>query len=211
MSNINFIHIIKLTLRGLSLFFKILPISNTGDSIAYISATVHFLYPKLGSFSDMEHYFYQLAYQDSKVPKRFDQMPLLTGTGANKIIPLHGGTSYTHDFRFYSKGNASATHQIAWAGSLKPQIVWAVRDTAPFEPPLMGGDPTLKLLFRLKGGRKTINFFSHFYGLVPDTNYKHLECFVMLGTHSEPHTRRGDISALRVKAHCSYHVAIYKN
>ena len=60
-----------LTLSGLSLFFKILPISNTGDSIAYILATVHFLYPKLGSFSDMEYYFYQLAYRDSKVPKCF--------------------------------------------------------------------------------------------------------------------------------------------
>ena len=58
-------------LRGLSLFFKILPISNTGDSIAYILATVHFLCPKLGSFSDMEYYFYQLAYRDSKVPNRF--------------------------------------------------------------------------------------------------------------------------------------------
>ena len=61
----------SLTLRGLSLFFKILPISNTGVSIAYILATVHFLYPKLGSFSDMEYYFYQLAYWDSKVPKCF--------------------------------------------------------------------------------------------------------------------------------------------
>ena len=60
-----------LTLTALSLFFKLLPISNTGDSIAYILATVHFLYPKLGSFSDMEHYFYQLAYRDLKVPKRF--------------------------------------------------------------------------------------------------------------------------------------------
>ena len=60
-----------LTLTALSLFFKFLPISNTGDSIAYILATIHFLYPKLGSFSDMEHYFYQLAYRDSKVPKRF--------------------------------------------------------------------------------------------------------------------------------------------
>ena len=60
-----------LTLTALSLFFKLLPIFNTGDSIAYILATVHFLYPKLGSFSDMEHYFYQLAYRDSKVPKRF--------------------------------------------------------------------------------------------------------------------------------------------
>ena len=61
----------KLTLRGLSLFFKILPISNTGVSIAYIFATVHFLYPKLGSFSDMEYFFYQLACRNSKVPKRF--------------------------------------------------------------------------------------------------------------------------------------------
>ena len=60
-----------LTLRRLSLFFKILPISNTGVSAAYILATVHFLYAKLGSFSDMEYYFYQLAYRDSKVPKRF--------------------------------------------------------------------------------------------------------------------------------------------
>ena len=60
-----------LTLRGLSLFFKILPISNTGVSAAYILAIVHFLYPKLGSFSNMEYYFYQLAYWDSKVPKRF--------------------------------------------------------------------------------------------------------------------------------------------
>ena len=50
-----------LTLRGLRLF----PISNTGISIAYILATVHFLYPKLGSFSDMEYYFYPLAYRDS--------------------------------------------------------------------------------------------------------------------------------------------------
>ena len=47
------------------------PISNTGISAAYILATVHFLYPKLGSSSNMEYYFYQLAYRDSKVPKHF--------------------------------------------------------------------------------------------------------------------------------------------
>ena len=62
---------ITLTLRGPSLFFKILPISNTGVSAAYILAIIHFLYPKLGSFSNMEYYVYQLAYRDSKVPKRF--------------------------------------------------------------------------------------------------------------------------------------------
>ena len=58
------------TLRGLSLFFKILPLSNTGVSAAYILATVHFLYPKPVSFSNMEYYFYQLAYRDSKIPTR---------------------------------------------------------------------------------------------------------------------------------------------
>ena len=69
-SNTSIMHV-HLTLRGLSLFFKILPISNTGDSIAYNVATAHFLYPKLGSFSNTEYYFHQLAYWDSKVPKRF--------------------------------------------------------------------------------------------------------------------------------------------
>ena len=59
---------VSLTLRGLSLF---LLISNTGVSAAYILVTVHFLYSKLGSLSDMEYYFYQLAYWASKVPKRF--------------------------------------------------------------------------------------------------------------------------------------------
>ena len=43
--------------------------SNTGDAAAYILATIHFaVYPKLGFFSNMEYYFYQLAYQDLKVP-----------------------------------------------------------------------------------------------------------------------------------------------
>ena len=62
--------------------------------------------------------------------------------------------------------------------------------------------PYSLLTCRPKASQKTTNSFSHFRGLVPDTNYKHLECFVMLGKHSEP--RRGrishicDINALRV-------------
>ena len=36
-----------LTLRELSLFLKMIPISNTGVLAAYILAIVHFLYPKL--------------------------------------------------------------------------------------------------------------------------------------------------------------------
>ena len=105
------VHFIIL-LRGLSLFFKTLPISNTGVSIAYILATIHFLYPKFGSFSDMEYYFYQLAYRDSRVPKQgLNQMqcsPSFDWNWGKQMTPLHVGTSYTHDFGFYSKGNASA-------------------------------------------------------------------------------------------------------
>ena len=117
------------------MFFKILPISNTSVSIAYILATVHFLYPKHGSYSDMEYYFYQLAYRDSKVPKCFvglNQMQCSPSFDWNWMTPLHVGTSYTHDFEFYSKGNASATHQSTWVGSLKPQI-----DTSFKIPPVL--------------------------------------------------------------------------
>ena len=160
------------------MFFKILPISNTGVSAAYILATVQFLYPKLGSFSDMEYYFYQLAYQDSKVPKCFvgliHALPLLTATGANKTTPLHVGTSYTHDFGFYSKRNVSATHPIAWAGSPNHAPLRGWRGgCALFQPPLTWGHPFKIppcLIFRAKGGQKTINFFGHFHGLILITN-----------------------------------------
>ena len=123
------------------------------------------------------------------------------------MTPLHVGTNYTYDFGFYSKGNASATYQRVWAGSLKPQFAWA-EGLRPLRTPVKGGTPPFKIppysLFRPKCGRKTINFLTHFHWFVLDTNYKHLECFVMLGTLSK--SRRGqmshicDISALRVKA-----------
>ena len=128
----------SLTLRGLSLFFKILPISNTGVSAAYILATVHFLYPTLCSFSDMEYYFYQLAYRDSKVPKCFvglKQMqcsPSFDCNWGKQNDPT--ACWHQHDFGFYSKGNASATHQIAWAGSLNPQLCGRQGAVLPSNP-----------------------------------------------------------------------------
>ena len=69
---------IKLTLRGLSLFLKMFPISNTCISAAYILATVQFLYPKHGSFSDLEYNFYQPAYQDTILcftARKMSQLP----------------------------------------------------------------------------------------------------------------------------------------
>ena len=85
----------------------------------------------------------------------------------------------------------------------------------PLRTHINGRTPLLKFppysLFRPKGVRKSSNvfFFSHFHGLVPDINYKDLEGFVMLRTHSEP--RRGemshicDISVLRVNGRLAYH------
>ena len=110
-------------------------------------------------------------------------------------------------FRVLQQGKCLSYPPDCMAGSLKPQIAWEARGLHPLRTPINEGTPPLKFppysLFRPKGGRKTINFLTHFHGFVPDTNYKHLECFVMLGTLSEP--RKGqmshicDISALRVK------------
>ena len=70
----------------------------------------------------------------------------------------------------------------------------------PLRTPINEGTPPLKFplhsLFRPKG---SVNVFSHFHRLMPDNNYKHLKCFVMVGTHSEPHRNQmSHISALRV-------------
>ena len=93
---------------------------------------------KLGSFPDIEYCFYHLAYQDSKVAKLFEgkcsTLPLLTGTGANKITPLHVGTSYTQISGFTAREMPQVP---TWAGSLKPQIVWATWGCSPFELPLI--------------------------------------------------------------------------
>ena len=137
----------SLTLRGLSLFFKILPISNTSYSIAYILATVHFLYPKLGSFSDME---YQLAYQDSKVPKRFvglNQMqcsPSFDWNCARQNDPTACWYQLHPQFQVLHQGKCLRNHQSAWAGSLKPQFVWVARGLCPLQTPINGGTPPLK-------------------------------------------------------------------
>ena len=106
----------------------------------------------------------------------------MNATGINKTTPLHVGTSYTHDIGL----------GIVYI-SYPPDSMRRVTE------------PTNCLGFnhRVKDDQKTVNLLSHFHGLIPDTNYKHLECFIMLGTHFE--TRRCqmshicDISALSVK------------
>ena len=134
-----------LTLKGLSLFFKILPISNTVVSAAYILATVHFLYPKLNlaPFSTWSTSCLPgLESPQALHRTKFSVLPLSTATGANKTTPLYVGTSFTHDIGFYSNRNISATHQIAWAGSLNPQIAWALR---PLRTPVNRGTLPYKI------------------------------------------------------------------
>ena len=136
----NFI-LLLLTLGGLSLFFKILPISNTGVSAAYILATVHFLYPKLGSFSDMEYYFYQLAYRDSKVPKRFIR---LTQTQCSPAFDCNWGkqnnpTACWHQlhprFQVLQQGKC-LSYQPDWVGG---------EGLRPLPTPVNGGTPPFKI------------------------------------------------------------------
>ena len=76
------------------MFFKIPPHFQHCRLCCIYFATIHFLSPKLGSLSNMEYYFYQLAYWDAKVSKHFiglNQMqcsPSFDLTGANKMTPL---------------------------------------------------------------------------------------------------------------------------
>ena len=135
------------------MFLGMLHISKAASCAADISAIVHFLYPKLGSFSDMEYSFYKPVYGDLKVPKHFIKcsvLLLLTASGANEMTLLHVGTRYTHIIGFSSKRNVSATHQI-------PTLINVGTAPLKFSP---------YFVFRAKGGRKTIDFFSHFLWLI---------------------------------------------
>ena len=61
------------------------------------------------------------------------------------MTPLHVGTSYTHDFRFHSKENASGTHQGAWAGSKNAKFVGNEGAVPPSTPRINGGTPPFKI------------------------------------------------------------------
>ena len=117
-----------LTLRGLSLFFKILPISNTGVSIANILVTVNFLYPKPGSFPNMDYYFYQLAYRDSKVPKCFvglNQMQCSLSFDCNwgkQMTQLHVGAQLHPQFQVFQQGKCLRYPPECISANGKPQI-----------------------------------------------------------------------------------------
>ena len=150
-----------LTLTALSLFYKLLPISNTGDSIAYILATVHFLYPKLGSFSNVEPYFYQLAYRYSKVPKRFvglNQMqcsPSFDWNWGKQNDPTACWYQLHLRFQVLQQGKC-LRYPPEHVGGVTETTIGGNGDAPPSNPLKTGGHPTLKFppysLFRPKGG-----------------------------------------------------------
>ena len=150
----------------------------------------------LGPFSDTEYYFQQLAYRDSKVHKCFMGLIQMQFSFDCNQGKQNDPTACWHPRgRWLAETFSCCETQYGGCTWWNPQLALAERSTAPFEPQ---GHYTLKFLhysiFRAKGG--------HFRGLIPDTNYKHLERFVMLGTHSELHRGRMshicDISPLKV-------------
>ena len=153
------------------MFFKILPISNTGDSIAYILATVHFLL----AFFRHGVLLHQLAYRDSKVPKRFiglNQMqcsPSFDWNWGKQNDPTACWHQLHPRFRVLQQGKCLM---------YPPERVGGVTETTncvggewlrPLPTPVNGRHPPLKFprysLFSPKGGRKSINFLPIFMGL----------------------------------------------
>ena len=139
----------ELTLRGLSLFFKMPPISNTGASIAYILATVHFLYPKLGSFSNMEYYFYQFAYRDAKLLVGLYQMECSPSFDMNwgkqndptscwhQLHPQFQALQQEKCLRYPPECVGGVTETTIWVGS---------EGAVPLRSPINGGHSPLKFL-----------------------------------------------------------------
>ena len=79
---------------------------------------------------------------------KYSVLSVLTATAANKMTPLHVGTSYTHNIGFYSKRNISATNQIAWAVRWLHPLWTPIRGTPPLKFPLYS-------IFRAKCGLKS--------------------------------------------------------
>ena len=100
-----------LTLRGLSLFCKILPIPTL------VILCIYFDHHSVSLSLIFRHILLPTCLPGLKSPKHFVGLIQMQCSPsfdwANKTTPLHVGTSYTHDIGFYSKGNVSATHQIA--------------------------------------------------------------------------------------------------
>ena len=118
-----------MSLQHWACFFKLLPISNTGDSTAYILATVHFLYPKLGSFFRHGALLLPTCLQG-----------LESRIKSNAVLSLFwlelGQPKWPLCMLVSAKPTTSAR-----AGSLNHNLRERRGGCAPFEPPSTGGHP----------------------------------------------------------------------
>ena len=119
-----------------------LSMSNTGNSAAYILATIHFLYPKLGSFSDMEYYLYKLAYRDLKVPRYFVGLiqmqcsPSFDCNWAKQNDPTTCWHQLHPRYRVLQQGKClSYTPECMGGVTETPNCICGEGGQPPFEPP----------------------------------------------------------------------------
>ena len=110
----------------------------------------------------MEYYFYQLAYQDSKVPKCFVGLiqmqcsPSLTACGHH----LHPR------FWVLQEGKCLSYPPDCIGKSLKSQIAWAASVLHPLQTPFNRGTPSLKLpQYSLFTAEKLSTIYAIFMGL----------------------------------------------
>ena len=163
-----------LTHRGLSLFLKTVPISN----IAYILATVHFLYPKLGTFFDMEYYICQFANRDSKVPTRFVKLnkmqcfPYSDWNWGKQNDPTACWHQLHRRFQVLQQGKC-LSYALDHMGRVnEPPIALAARGLCPLRTPINRGTTPFKiphppyLLFRQNGSRIPSKFLAFFHEFI---------------------------------------------
>ena len=124
------------------MFLAMLPISKTGGSAVDISAIIHFLYPKLDSFFNMEYYMYLLT--GTRNSQALYRTKDKCNCGMQTKQP-HVSISFIRNIGYSSKRNVSATQQIVWVGSLNTQIAWAVRRLHLLQTPINCGTSPFKI------------------------------------------------------------------
>ena len=155
-----------LTLRGLSLFFKILPISNAGDSAAYILATVRFFYPKL--------FRHGVLLLPTCLPG-LESPQALHRIKSNAVLSLFwlelGQTKWPHCmlgpaipmFAGFQQGKCLSYPPDCMDRLNETQICVGSKRLHPFQPPLTGGYPLLKFPHTHYSGQRAAEKPSTFY------------------------------------------------
>ena len=159
---------ISVTLRVLSMFLTMLPFSKTGGSCCWYLDHCSLSVPKLVSFSNMEYYFQQLTYHDSKVTKCFiwpSQMQcssfFISNWGKQNDPTISGFQQNEKCLLSYP--------QDCMGGVTETQNCVGGKGCAPFKPPSTGRHPIKNSLRTLylgqRAAEKPSTFLAIFLGL----------------------------------------------